>query len=174
MDISLSSVESIASFAAASAKGDFSAILSAILLASSSNFSGGTTNSINPISLAKDAEILSPKNTIYLAQPLPTSLVNLWVPPPPGIKARLISGCPNSALEEAILISHAIANSSPPPKANPFIAAITGLGNLATVLKRSFLNIALDAGLPDCWKPVTSAPAENALPLPVIMTTLTR
>jgi len=38
----------------------------------------------------------------------------------------LISGYPNLALSPAKMISHIIANSHPPPKANPLTAAIIG------------------------------------------------
>ena len=38
----------------------------------------------------------------------------------------LISGCPNFAVSEAIIISQVIANSHPPPNANPETAAIIG------------------------------------------------
>jgi len=48
------------------------------------------------------------------------------VPPHPGMVPNLISGYPNLAFSPAIIISHAIANSHPPPKANPFTAAIIG------------------------------------------------
>lgn len=45
-------------------------------------------------------------------------LGSLCVPPKPGIVPILISGCPNCAFSPAIIISHNMANSQPPPNAN--------------------------------------------------------
>jgi hypothetical protein len=42
----------------------------------------------------------------------------------PGITPRLISGWPNLAFSAAIIMSHNIANSHPPPRAYPDTAAI--------------------------------------------------
>ena len=39
---------------------------------------------------------------------------------------RVISGCPNFALSDAIIISHIMANSQPPPRAYPETAATWG------------------------------------------------
>ena len=55
---------------------------------------------------------------------MPTRRASLCVPPNPGMIPRPHSGCPNTALSEAIRISHAIEISHPPPKANPLTAAI--------------------------------------------------
>ena len=64
-----------------------------------------------------------------MALPSPTKRVKRCVPPPPGIIPKFISGCPNFALSDAILISQLNAASQPPPKQKPLIIAITGLGN---------------------------------------------
>ena len=53
----------------------------------------------------------------------------------------LISGYPIFAVSAAIRISHIIANSSPPPKAMPFIAAIMGFLSLGTILNHYLSNI---------------------------------
>ena len=45
-----------------------------------------------------------PVYTSSLALPSPINRGSLWVPPPPGIIARFISGCPNFAVVDAILI----------------------------------------------------------------------
>jgi len=49
------------------------------------------------------------------------------VPPAPGIVPNLISGCPNTALSPAIIISLFFVMSQPPPRAQPHTEAITGL-----------------------------------------------
>jgi hypothetical protein len=54
------------------------------------------------------------------------AFVSRCVPPAPGITPSLISGCPNFAVSEAMIMSQVIASSHPPPKANPDTAAITG------------------------------------------------
>jgi hypothetical protein len=48
-----------------------------------------------------------------------------------------ISGYPNLAESAAIIISHIIASSSPPPKAIPFTAAIKGFLNFGIILNHS-------------------------------------
>ncbi len=52
-----------------------------------------------------------------MALDLPTSRVSLWVPPAPGMIPRVISGWPNRALSAAMMKSHIIASSQPPPSA---------------------------------------------------------
>ena len=49
------------------------------------------------------------------------------MPPPPGMIPRVISGCPNSAVSEATIMSQASASSQPPPRAQPETAAIIGV-----------------------------------------------
>ena len=58
------------------------------------------------------------------ALPIPTKRASLCVPPNPGMIPRPVSGCAKDALSEAMRISHAIEISHPPPRANPFTAAI--------------------------------------------------
>ena len=55
------------------------------------------------------------------------------VPPAPGMIPNLISGWPNLAFSAAMMKSHIIANSQPPPNAKPLTAAITGLRMLRMV-----------------------------------------
>ena len=84
------------------------------------------------------------------------------------------SGCPILALLEAILISQASASSQPPPRAKPFIAAITGLEIFSNFLKTA--EPCTPNSLPCCTFIVLicsmSAPATKALPSPVIIKTL--
>ena len=49
------------------------------------------------------------------------------MPPMPGMMPSLISGWPNFAVSAAMMKSHCIASSQPPPSAKPATAAITGL-----------------------------------------------
>ena len=51
---------------------------------------------------------------------------------------RPTSGCPKIAFSEQSLISQLIEISHPPPKANPFTAAITGMSNVSNFLNTSF------------------------------------
>jgi len=52
-----------------------------------------------------------------MALALPTARVSRWVPPMPGMTPSLISGWPNRALSAAMMSSHCIASSQPPPSA---------------------------------------------------------
>ena len=67
-----------------------------------------------------------------IALALPTKRVSRCVPPAPGMMPRLISGWPNFALSAAMMMSHIIASSQPPPRAKPATAAITGLRHRLT------------------------------------------
>jgi hypothetical protein len=62
-----------------------------------------------------------------MALALPTARGRRCVPPAPGMMPSLISGWPNLALSAAMMKSHIIASSQPPPRAKPLTAAITGL-----------------------------------------------
>ena len=55
------------------------------------------------------------------------------MPPAPGMMPSLISGWPKRALSAAMMKSHIIASSQPPPSAKPLTAAITGLRTLRMV-----------------------------------------
>ncbi len=63
--------------------------------------------------------------TISIARFFPSKRARRCVPPAPGMMPMVISGCPNFALSEATIISHEMANSHPPPKAQPDTAAMT-------------------------------------------------
>ena len=52
-----------------------------------------------------------------MALDLPTKRVSRWVPPMPGMTPRLISGWPNFAVSAAMMKSHSMASSQPPPRA---------------------------------------------------------
>ena len=62
-----------------------------------------------------------------MALALPTARVRRCVPPMPGMTPSLISGCPNLAVSAAMIRSHIIAISQPPPSAKPATAAMSGL-----------------------------------------------
>ena len=68
----------------------------------------------------------------------PTILVNLCVPPNPGINPKLISGNINYAFYVATIISQSKANSKPPPKAFPLTAAMIGF--LTSIMLFSLCN----------------------------------
>ena len=86
----------------------------------------GVTWFTKPIDFASFAFIIRPVTIISLAIPAPTNRGNLWVPPQPGKRPKRTSGWPNVALSLATRIWHAILISHPPPRANPFTAAIIG------------------------------------------------
>ena len=52
-----------------------------------------------------------------MAFDLPTKRVSRWVPPEPGMVPMVISGWPNLAVSAAMMKSHIIASSQPPPSA---------------------------------------------------------
>ncbi len=60
--------------------------------------------------------------------------VSRCVPPMPGMTPSLISGWPNLALSAAMMKSHIIASSQPPPSAKPATAAMIGLRTRAQPL----------------------------------------
>ena len=67
-----------------------------------------------------------------IALALPTKRVSRCVPPAPGMTPRVISGWPNFAVSAAMMVSHIIASSQPPPKAKPATAAMIGLRQVVT------------------------------------------
>src|SRR6476619_2587666 len=85
------------------------------------------------------------------------------------------SGCPNLALLDAILKSQTIANSQPPPNANPLTAAMTGFSNFSILFRtdcaeEAYLS-AVIGSISTMYE--ISAPAQKDLsPAPVIITTL--
>mmetsp|Transcript_21885 Transcript_21885/g.56295 ORF Transcript_21885/g.56295 Transcript_21885/m.56295 type:complete len:210 (-) Transcript_21885:39-668(-) len=115
------------------------AILAPVATASSTRLSAGTTRLASPRAHASSAPMCSPVSTSSMARDLPSARVNRCVPPRPGIVPSLISGWPKVAFSPAMMKSHAIANSQPPPSAKPFTAAI--IGNRASRKLSSSLNI---------------------------------
>src|ERR1051325_3795420 len=105
-----------ASFASCKAIGPLSAIRFAISSVFARNCSLGNTWLTNPILNAVFASMISPVRIISIALPSPTRRVRRWVPPPPGIMPRLISGWPSEADSLATRMSHANASSQPPPR----------------------------------------------------------
>ena len=122
---------------AASAVGAFLAILPAIAWAVSSKMSWSTTWLTSPHASAASASIMPPVRTMSRALPLPTIWAKRWVPPYPGITPRLTSGSPMRALVEATRTWADMASSKPPPRANPLMAATTGLRLCSTRSNRS-------------------------------------
>jgi hypothetical protein len=53
---------------------------------------------------------------------------NLWVPPAPGMIAKLVSTNPKLACVKTMRMSVARAISNPQPKAAPYISDIVGIG----------------------------------------------
>ena len=51
-----------------------------------------------------------------MALALPTARVSRWVPPMPGMTPRVISGWPNLRVSAAMMKSHIMASSQPPPR----------------------------------------------------------
>ena len=118
---------------------------------------------------------MSPERISRMAWPVPTRRGRRWVPPPPGMRPRLISGWPKRALSEAMRMSQDMASSQPPPRQKPLIMAITGLGKLAMTSKIRGLRMAWrwSNGVRPANSPM-SAPAMNAFsPAPVITATPT-
>ena len=120
------------SFATIRATSDMPAIVSAAFIASSIRLAAGTTRATRPERSASAASIIRPVKFKSIAFALPTARVKRCVPPMPGMTPSLISGWPNFALSAAMIMSHIIASSQPPPRANPATAAITGLRIRAT------------------------------------------
>jgi len=151
------------------------AICSAICLAAGISSSGSTTLFTRPYESAVAASIGSPSNRSSFARPKPTSRGRRCVPAKPGVTPSFTSGCPIFALDDAIRMSHAIAISSPPPRAKPLTAAMTGFERFSIVEKA--ICPSFDASLasmpPIFESSLMSAPATNALPAPVRMTTAT-
>jgi hypothetical protein len=148
------------------------AIVVAIARASSTTSSSGTTLATRPHRSASAAVIGSPVSTIAIALDLPMARARRCVPPAPGITPRFTSGWPSLALSPATMRSSVIASSQPPPRAQPFTAAMTGFvtrrmrSSCATRLPSS-ISIAPDAAIS-----LMSTPAAKARSLPV--TTIAR
>src|SRR5215468_9222531 len=136
----------------------------------------GTTRSTRPIRSASAAGTRMPVRIISRALPRPTRRGSRWVPPPPGMMARLISVRPSCLSSAAMRISQARASSRPPPRAKPRMAAMMGCEQRSISARKS-------SRLRDSRKWVggggsrnsrMSAPAQKARsPAPVMTTTLT-
>ena len=114
------------SFAAITTGSEYSQIWLAAASASSSSLSNGTTRDTRPARSASAASIMRAVSTISMALAFPTARGRRCVPPAPGMMPSLISGWPNFAVSAAMMKSHIIDSSQPPPSANPATAAITG------------------------------------------------
>ena len=86
-------------------------------MASSISSASGTTRLTRPQRSASVASIMRPVSTMSIAFDLPTKRGRRCVPPAPGIVPSVISGWPNFALSAAMMKSHIIAISQPPPSA---------------------------------------------------------
>gem|GEM_PF-5894007 len=97
-------------------------------IASSNSASGATTSSITPIFLAFAGRRLRPVSSRSRPAWIPTSRGRRWVPPAAGNRPSWTSGRPSTVagVSAAMRLSQAIANSRPPPRQVPSIAAITG------------------------------------------------
>ena len=91
-----------------------------------------TTSSTRPMARASSARTWRPESTRSLARAGPTRRARRWVPPPPGMMPRRISGWPSLAVSDTSRKSQASASSQPPPRAGPAMAAIVTLGMAAT------------------------------------------
>src|SRR6516225_6747577 len=121
-----------ASFAAMSDGCDIAAMVSATFSASSIRLAAGTTRATRPERSASAASIMRPVKIRSMALALPTARVRRCVPPMPGMTPSLISGWPNLALSAAMMRSHIMASSQPPPSAKPATAAMIGLRTRAS------------------------------------------
>ena len=129
----------------------------------------GTTRVTSPSRSASRASNERPVRISSIALALPTARVSRCVPPAPGITPIRISGWPNCASSPAMIMSHAIASSQPPPRANPRTAAISGLRMARSSDHRSNSPpLESDSGVASAIS-LMSAPAANARsPAPVM------
>src|SRR6266568_4615092 len=106
---------------------DIAAIFSAAAITSSISLSAGTMRLTRPLRSASAASIMRPVRQRSIALDLPIARVRRCEPPQAGMTPSVISGWPNFAVSAAMMKSHIIASSQPPPSAKPATAAITGL-----------------------------------------------
>ena len=112
---------------------------------------------------------MRPVRIISIALALPTARVSRCVPPMPGMTPSLISGWPNLALSAAMMMSHIMASSQPPPSAKPATAATTGLRARAAS-SQSPAKLPIKASLKVLSAiSLMSAPAAKAFSLPVMI-----
>src|SRR5215471_17184587 len=135
-----------------------------------------TTRSTRPIRSASAAGTRMPVRIISRALPRPTRRGSRWVPPPPGMMARLISVRPSCASSAAMRISQARASSRPPPRAKPRMAAMTGCEQRSISARKSsrLRDSRKFVGVGGSRNSRMPAPAQKARsPAPVMTTTLT-
>ena len=121
-----------------------------------------------PARSASSTSIIRPVRTRSIAFALPTARVSRCVPPMPGMMPSLISGWPNFALSAAMIRSHCMASSQPPPSAKPATAAITGLRIVAARCQFAAKSPRKASTKVLSAISLMSAPAANALSEPVI------
>ncbi len=100
--------------------------------AASSTSSGAATRLTSPMESASSARTWRPERISSLARDDPIRRGRRWVPPPPGITPRRISGRPSRASSAQTRKSQASASSSPPPRAKPLTAAMVARGSEAS------------------------------------------
>lgn len=86
-----------------------------------------TSLSHRPIKYASSPDTRLPVRTISLARLCPIMAGSLYVPPPPGMIASLVSGSPSDAVEARTRKCVHSASSRPPPKAVLLIAEMVGI-----------------------------------------------
>src|SRR5581483_7263637 len=164
--------------AVARARGALASIRRARSVASSMSWSWGTTLVASPAANASWALMISPPRYSSLARMSPRCLTMREQPPLAGMRPILASGKPILALSDRRRKSAARAISTPSPTATPLTAAITGLSRFSRLgttsgflwsWKKSGASPA-SRNLPS-WNFFTSAPAENARPEPVRIST---
>src|SRR5215470_12728147 len=156
--------------------GALSAIWRANSWAADMSSATGTTRSTRPMRIASAAGTRMPVRIISRALPRPTRRGRRWVPPPPGMMARLISVRPSCASSAAIRISQARASSRPPPRAKPRMAAMMGCAQRSISARKSsrLRDSRKWVGVGGSRNSRMSAPAQKARsPAPVMTTTLT-
>mmetsp|Transcript_104759 Transcript_104759/g.312958 ORF Transcript_104759/g.312958 Transcript_104759/m.312958 type:complete len:240 (-) Transcript_104759:16-735(-) len=143
------------------------AISSAIFSAVGRRSSCGTTCATKPAFSASSALMFLPVKISAMALDLPTARMSLCVPPAPGMMPSLISGWPKTAFSLAMMMSHIMATSQPPPKAKPFTAAMTGSWHSETHCQALNLSEEVMSAKLRGAISLMSAPAANARPAPV-------
>mmetsp|Transcript_15816 Transcript_15816/g.29238 ORF Transcript_15816/g.29238 Transcript_15816/m.29238 type:complete len:225 (+) Transcript_15816:188-862(+) len=162
---------------------------SASFMASGINSSGATNLFTKPSSLACSALSQSLRKNSSLALTIPTRYGSMNELPNSGVNPNFGKGYINLASEEQMTMSWhpAIAMLTAPPTVIPFTAEIEGFGKSQNALVSTAMTISLRSGAAlrafmssiACLGMVTvglpdrSAPALNARPLPVQITTLT-
>ena len=118
------------------------------------------SRSTSPISAARGAATGLPEVTRPTASDIGTSRGRRTVPPEPGMMPSVTSGSPSLASRAAIRPWQAMASSSPPPSAVPWIAATQGT-RLCSISARTSGRKGGSGVLPNSR---ISAPATNERP----------